>query len=91
MYVVTNVCVCSGSDGRHAGGDLREGEGGDHGGERARRVGAASRAAVSPPPPTSASVPRPPSHRCGSHVLYKSRDPAISSSDPRHPAMLYVR
>lgn len=60
VYVVTNVCVCSGSDGRHAGGDLREGEGGDHGGERARRVGAASRAAVSPPPPTSASVPRPP-------------------------------
>lgn len=40
------MCLCSGSDGRHAGGDLLEGEDGDRGGERAHRVGAAPRAAL---------------------------------------------
>lgn len=53
IYIVH--CCCSGGDGRHAGGDLREGEDGDNGGERAHGVGAAPRAAVSRP---ARAIPR---------------------------------
>lgn len=57
------LCCCSGGDGRHAGGDLPEGEDGDHRGERAQRVGAAPRAAVSAraiPAPRAPAPPRTP-------------------------------
>lgn len=50
--------VCSGSDGRHPGGDLLEGEDGDRGGERAHCVGSAPRAAVRCKCPASHSVTR---------------------------------
>lgn len=53
IYIVH--CCCSRGDGRHAGGDLREGEDGDNGGERAHGVGAAPRAAVSRP---ARAIPR---------------------------------
>lgn len=56
--VCNDVFVCSGSDGRHAGGDLLEGENGDRGGERAHRVGAAPRAAVRAPRPAPPSATR---------------------------------
>lgn len=47
--------IHSRGDGRHAGRDILEGEGGDRGGERPVRVGAAPRAPVSPrePRPTA--------------------------------------
>lgn len=56
--VSNDVFVYSGSDGRHAGGDLLEGEDSDRGGERTHRVGAAPRAAVRGKCPTPHSATR---------------------------------